>query len=145
MKERTFFLNTILAVVVGVLLLAGVCVRVFAPVVMLPVPGIPELAAVSLIALLVDHYVTGGVKRCYVCAFVLAALTFGILPWAAGFAGGMAGVKLGLVGGVVFCVTAGLFASMQDRMRTGSGSKLTPVICAAGLYLAAQCFAGMIL
>ena len=131
--------------VVGALLLAGVCVRVFAPVAMLPVPGIPELVAVSLLALLIDHYVNGSVKRCYVCVLALAVLTFGILPWAAGFVSVLTAVKVGLTGGVVFAVTAWLFASMQDRMRTGSGSKLTPVICALGLYLAAQCFAGMIL
>jgi len=34
---------------------------------------------------------------------------------------------------------------MQDRMKAGAGSKLTPVMCAVGLYLASQCFAGMIL
>jgi len=145
MKDKTFYLNTILAVVLGVLLLAAVAVRVFVPVAMLPNAGIPDLVLISLIALVIDHYLASGADRCYICIFVLAVLSFGLLPWASGVVAGMDAVKMAIVGGVVFTAVTWLFSSMQDRMKSGSGSKLTPVMCAVGLYLASQCFAGMIL
>ena len=50
MKDKTFYLNTILAAVLGIALLAVIAVRVFVPVAMLPDAGIPELVLVSLIA-----------------------------------------------------------------------------------------------
>lgn len=145
MKDKTFYLNTILAVVLGIVLLAAVAVRVFVPVAMLPKAGVPELVLVSLIALVIDHYLTAGADRRYIWIFVLAVLSFGLLPWAAGVVSGMEAVKAALAGGVVFTAVTWLFSSMQDRMRSGSGSKVTPVMCALGLYLASQCFAGMLL
>ena len=145
MKDKTFFLNTILALVLGIALLAEVMIRVFMPVAFLPDAGIPDLVLVSLIAVLVDHYAAAGVKRDYVWIFVLAVVTFGLLPLAAGYASGMEVLKLAVTGGVVFTAVVWLFSSMQDRMRSGSGCKITPVICALVLYLASQCFAGMII
>lgn len=145
MKDKTFYLNTILAAVLGIALLAVIAVRVFVPVAMLPDAGIPELVLVSLIALVIDHYLAAGAERRYIWIFVLAVLSFGILPWAAGVVSGMEAVKTAIVGGIVFTVVTGLFSSMQNRMKSGSGSKVTPVMCALGLYLASQCFAGMIL
>jgi len=145
MKDKTFFLNTILAVVLGIVLLAAIIVRVFIPIAFLPNPGIPELVLLSLIALLFDHYLVADAKRSYGWIFGLSAVTFGVLPWAAGFVNGLVVLKMAVIGGVVFTVVVWLFSSMQDRMRSGSGSKVTPVICALALYLASQCFAGMIL
>lgn len=145
MKDKTFYLNTILAVVLGVLLLAVIAVRVFVPVAMLPEAGITDLVLVSLIALVIDHYMTGGESRNYIWIFVLSVLSFGILPWAAGAVCGVDAVKTALVGGIVFTAVTWLYSSMQDRMKSGNGSKVTPVMCALGLYLAVQGFAGMIL
>lgn len=145
MKDKTFFLNTVLALVLGIALLAVIVIRVFVPVAFLPNPGIPDLVLLSLIAVLIDHYLAAGAKRSYGRIFGLAVLTFALLPLAAGYAAGMMVLKLAVTGGVVFTAVVWLFSSMQDRMRSGSGSKLTPVICALALYLASQCFAGMIL
>jgi len=52
---------------------------------------------------------------------------------------------LAAVGGVVFTAIAWIFSSIQDRLSTGPAAKAAPVLSALGLYLAPQCFAGMLL
>lgn len=145
MREKSYFLNTVLAVVTGVILLGAVLVRVFMPIVMIPSPGIPELTALSLLVLLIEHYLKKEGKRCYLCVFVLAAVTFGLLPWAAGFVALNELWKTALVGGAVFTAVTWIFTSMQERINSGKANKAVPVINAIGLYLAVQCFAGMFL
>lgn len=145
MKENKYFLNTALAVVLGLSLLANLLVRTFAPAVIIPALNIPGMVLVSLLALVLDHYLAPGAKRCWICIPVLSALTFGLLPFAACFVAADEALKLALAGGVVFTVTAWLFSSIQDRLSSGPASKAAPLFSALGLYLAAQCFAGMIL
>ena len=144
MKNKTYLLSTFLAAVVGIALLACIVVRAFFPAVILPKANIPNLVLLGLIALVLDHYLAPGAKRCYICIPVFAALTFGLLPWAACFVGAAEAVKLAVVGGVVFTVTAWLFTSIQDRLSSGPACKAAPVVSAFGLYLAAQCFMGML-
>ena len=145
MKENKFFLNTALAVVVGIALLVMVLLRTFAPAVIMPQLNIPNLVLLSLIALLLDHYLGKGAKRCYLCILVLSALTFGLLPLAACFAGAWEALKLAVVGGIIFTVCTWLFSSVQERLSSGPAAKAAPVLSALGLYLAAQCFAGILL
>ena len=52
---------------------------------------------------------------------------------------------LALVGGLVFWATAWLFETIQDRLSTGPVAKAAPALSVLGLYLAAQCFSGMII
>lgn len=144
MKENKYFLNTALAVVLGLALTAAVLVRTFAPAVIIPGLDLPNLVLVSLTALVIDHYLAPGAKRCWICIPVLSALTFGLLPFAACFVGGAEALKLGIIGGVVFTVTAWLFTSMQDRLSSGPAAKAAPLFSAFGLYLAAQCLMGIL-
>ena len=145
MKENKYFLNTALALVLGAALLVAVFVRTFAPIIIIPALDIPNMVLLSLAALLLDHYVAKNARRCYLCIPVLGALTFGLLPFGACFVGALEAVKLGLVGGVVFTVVTLLFTSIQDRLSSGPAAKAAPVLSAVGLYLACQCFMGMIL
>ena len=145
MKNNTYLLNTLLAVVLGCALLVAVLVHTFAPIMIIPQLNIPNMVLVSLAALLLDHYLAPGAKRCYICIPVLAVLTFGLLPWAACFMGAAEAVKLAVAGGVVFTVTTWLFTSIQDRLSSGPACKAAPVVSAFGLYLAVQCFAGILL
>lgn len=145
MKKNTYFLNTALAVVLGTALLAAVLVRTFGPIIIIPPLNIPNMVLLSLVALLADHYLSGGANRCYICIPVLSALTFGLLPFAACFVGVWDALKLGVVGGVVFTVVTVLFTSIQDRLSSGPDCKAAPVLSAFGLYLAAQCFMGIVL
>lgn len=144
MKDKMYLLNTLLAVVLGVALLAAVLVRAFAPIIIIPQLSIPNLVLISLVALLLDHYLAPKAKRCYICIPLLSAVTFGLLPLAAYFVNGGEAIKLAVVGGVVFTVTTWLFTSIQDRISTGPDCKGAAVVSAMGLYLAAQCFAGIL-
>lgn len=142
MKEKTYFLNTFLAVVLGAALLAEVLVRTFAPNFIILQLDIPAMTAISLAALLLDHYIVKDAPRCYICIPVFAAITFGLLPFAACFVGALEALKLAVLGAVVFTVTTWLFTSMMDRLSTGPAAKLAPVVSALGLYLASQVFMG---
>ncbi len=145
MKNKTYILNTLLAAVLGVLLLGAILVRTFAPAVIIPEWNIPSLVLVSLLALVLDHYVAPGAKRCYICIPVVSAVTFGLLPWAAGFAGAGESLITALAGGIVFTVTTWLYSSIQERLSSGPAAKAAPILSALGLYLAFQCFAGILL
>ncbi len=144
MKENKYFLNTALAAVLGIACAAAVLVRTFAPAVVIPRLDIPNMVALSLAALLADHYLAPAAKRCYICIPLFAAISFGLLPFCAGFAGSWEVAKLAVLGGVVFTAATWLFSAMMERLSTGPAAKLAPVFSALGLYLAAQCFAGLL-
>ena len=144
MKKNTYFLNTALAAVLGVILTVCILVRTFAPQIIMWELNVPNMVLISLLALVADFYLAEGAKRCYICIAGLGAVTFGLLPWAACFVGGGEAVKLGLVGGIVFTVTTALYTSMADRISSGPAAKAAPVMSALGLYLAAQVLCGMI-
>ena len=143
MKNKKYVLNTALAIVLFIAVLVCVLVRTFVPAALLPGLSIPNMVLLSLIALLADHYLAKDADRCYICAAIFSALTFGLLPFAAGFVALDSAWKLALMGGVVFTVTTWLFTSVQDRLSTGPVAKAAPIMSALGLYLAAQCFIGM--
>ena len=98
MKAATFKLNTILAAVVGLACLVLVLVRAFAPFTVLPLVDIPNLATVSIAALVVDCYLNGKnrVSHCWVITAVLAVLTFWLMPWAAGLTDAAYALRVGV-------------------------------------------------
>ena len=144
MKNKTYTLNTLLAAVLGAALLACVLVRTFLPRIILPELDIPNMVLLSLVALVADHYAAPGAKRCYICIPIFAAITFGLLPFAACFVGVWVALKLALLGGVIFTAVTWLYTTMVDRISSGPAAKAAPVISAVGLYLAVQCFAGLL-
>lgn len=143
MKRNIFFLNVLLAGMLGLILLAWVLVRTFLPGIVLCGLDIPGLALLSLVALLVEHALAPGQRRQYLWIFAFSAATFGLLPLAAGAAGEWE--KLALTGSVVFTVVTWLFTSALNRISSGKQAKAAPIITALGIYLAAQGFAGMLL
>ena len=145
MKKNTYTLNTVLAMVLGAALLAAVLVRTFAPRIILAELDIPNMVLISLVALVVDHYLAPDAKRCYICIPVFSAITFGLLPFAACFVGAGEALKLAISGGIIFTAMTWLFSSIQDRLSTGPAAKAAPVVSAFGLYLAVQALMGMIL
>lgn len=140
---KKYMLNTFLAAVFTAVLLVMVFARAMCPVLIFPGFGVPNLVLISLIALLLDHYIVKDAPRCYICIPVFAFLTFALLPYAAGFAAPAEVLLLGIKGCITFTVTTWLFTSMADRISTGPEAKLAPVMSAVGLYLASQCFMGM--
>lgn len=143
MKKNTYTLNTVLAVLLGATLLVCVLIRTFAPRIIMPHLDVVNMALISLAALVVDHYLAPDAKRCYICIPVFSAITFGLLPFAACFVGGLEAVKLGITGGIVFTVVTWLFSAMMDRISTGPAAKAAPFVSAFGLYLAIQALMGM--
>ena len=145
MKQNKYFLNTALALTLFVAMCTMLIIRVRESAVILPVLNIPNMVLVSLVALVADHYLAKDAKRCYICIPVLGAVSFALLPLMAGFACQHDFWKFGLVGGAVFTVTTFLFTSLTDRLTTGPKAQGAVIISALGIYLAAQCFAGIIL
>ena len=145
MNDKKYTLNTVLVAVFGLELLTLVLLRAFAPNVILPRFDLIHLVTVSLAALVIDHYLSPGAKRCYVCIPVFSFLTFCILPWAAGLVPmvDLDALWLGLTGCIVFTATTWVFTSIQDRLSTGPAARFAPVVSAVGIWLAIQAFAGM--
>ena len=144
MKNNKYFLNTALAAVVGLALIGCVLLRTFIPAIILPQLSISNMVLLSLVALLLDHYCAKGAKRCWWCIPVFSLLTFGVLPYAASLVGVLEALKLAVVGCAVFTATTWLFSSIQNRIASGPVAKAAPVLSALGLYLASQCFAGIL-
>ena len=145
MKNKTYTLNTLLAAVLGAALLVCVLVRTFAPRMILPELDIPNLVLISLITLVLDHYLAPGADRCYLCIPVFSAITFGLLPFAACFVSGLEALKLGVIGGVLFTVVTWLFTTIQERLSSGPAAKASAFFSAVSLYMAAQCLMGILL
>ncbi|MBR2053256.1 MAG: hypothetical protein IJ968_00005, partial [Clostridia bacterium] len=66
MKKNTYTLNTILAAVLGAALFVCVFIRTFAPRIILPELDVPNLVLISLVALVLDHYLAPNAERCYI-------------------------------------------------------------------------------
>ena len=142
MKNRTTILNTILAAVLGVTLLASMIAKVMCPQLILPQLNIPYVAAVSLVALVIASFVDAE-EGCIYCEMLLAAVSFGVLPMVAGVASGMAALKLALCGGIVFGALDLMVNAMTKRIAMAGICKCTVIPSAFVLYFACQCFAGI--
>ena len=148
MKAVTFKLNTVLSGVVGAVCLVLLLVRTFMPQAILPLIDIPNLAAVCAAALVIECYLGRKQvpKRNWALTAVLAFLTFWLLPWAAGLCSGVGeALRLGVIAGLLFTAMAFLFTSIWERLNSGKAGFLAPVCIGAVMYLACQCFAGMLL
>lgn len=145
MNEKKYMLNTLLAVVIGSIFLTMVLVRTFFPLVILPRADIPNLVLVSLVALVLDHYLAPGAKRCYICIPVFSAVTFGLLSYVSAYAALGEAVTLAIAGGIVFTVTTWVFSAIQERLSSGPAAKASAFFSAVSLYMAAQCFTGIFL
>lgn len=145
MKDKSYLLNTLLAGVLGLALLACAAVRAFLPALILPRLNIPNMTLVSLAVLLLDDILAPRAGRRYVRIAALSAVSFGLLPWAAGLAEPGQVWKLAIVGCAVFTGNTWLFTSIRERLSSGPNARGALILSALGLYLACQCFAGMVL
>ena len=143
MKNKTYTLNTVLTAVLTAVLAAMVVLRTVSPQLILMQFDIVSITGISLAALVLDHYLAPNAKRCYICIPLFAALSFGILPFAAGMVAVKYLLGLALTGAVVFTVCTFVFTSIQDRLSSGPAAKLAPIMSAFGIWLAVQAFAGI--
>lgn len=145
MKNNKYLLPVILVAVLFVALLAGMIIQIIQPAAILPVLNIPNMVLLSVVALLVEHFLAKGNPRCYVCILVFGVAAFAALPLMAGFTCIHEFWKYGLVGGVTFAITTFLFSSAIQRLQTGPKAPAAAVLTGLGIYLAAQCFAGILI
>ena len=143
MNNKKYTLPTALIGVMTAVLLAFVLVRTFLPNFIIPALDVPNMVLISLIALLADHYLAPGAKRCWICIPLFAALSFGILPLAANLVAPMDALGMAVSGCVIFTAAAWTFTSIQDRLSSGPAAKAAPVMSALGIWLAVQAFAGI--
>ena len=141
MKKNTMLVNTLLAVVLGAGLLVGVVWITFMPYVVLPELDAIAMVAITLIALVLEYYISGKQERNWAVQIVLGTVTFGGLSFAAGLP--YAGIKTFIVGAVVFAVVTFLFDSMVCRLEVTTDKKCAVIPTAFVLFLACQCFMGM--
>lgn len=145
MKNNKFLLPMMLIAVLFAALLGGMLMQIFIPAVILPPLNIPNMVLLSVVALLADHLFTKGLQRNYVWVALFGVAAFALLPLMAGFACVHTFWKYGVVGGITFTITTFLFSSAAQRLRTGPKAPAALVLTGLGIYLAAQCFAGIIL
>lgn len=145
MKNKLFLLPVLLVAVLFVALLAGMLVQIVQPAAILPPLNIPNMVLLSVVALLLDYFLTKSSSRCYVCVVLFGFAAFAALPLMAGFACVHDFWKYGLVGGVTFTLTTFLFSSAVQRLKTGPKAPAAVALTGLGIYLAAQCFAGILL
>ena len=143
MEKKNFVLNVLLAVVLGAGLLVGMVWRVFQPNVVLADLELPAIAALILIALVIEYLFKGTQKRAWAVQILLAAITFAVIPFAAGYAG--AGIRLILCGTAMFAALTFIFDSVAERVNVTCDCKCAMIPTAFVMYLACQCLMGMIL
>ena len=145
MKNNKYLLNTILAAVVFVACAIALIVRVWLPAAVIPVLNIPNMVLVSVLALLLEHFIARDNPRCYWATAIFGVLSFGILPLMAGFACIHTFWKFGIIGGCVFTVTTFLFTSATERLLTGPKARLAVILTGLGIWLVSQCFMGILI
>ena len=145
MKNNRYLHIVLLTAVLFAALCVAVVIRSLIPAFNLPALNIPNMVFLGMIALLLEYFIAGCNPRCYVCTFLFGAVAFGVLPLMAGFACVHDFWKYGLVGGAVFTAVTFLFTSAVSRIRTGPKAKAAVALTGLGIWLAAQCFAGILL
>jgi hypothetical protein len=143
MEKKSFVLNILLAAVLGAGLLVGMVWGAFQPNVVLADLELPAIAALILIALVIEYLFKGTQKRAWAVQILLAAITFAVIPFAAGYAG--AGIRLILCGTAMFAALTFIFDSVAERVNVTCDCKCAMIPTAFVMYLACQCLMGMIL
>lgn len=141
MKKNTMLLNQLLTAVLAIGLLIGMVWRSFQPNVVLPKLDLPAMAALILIALLLEYFLTGTKKRVWGVQILFAAATFWLLPTVAGLK--TAGIKTMICGTAAFVILTILFDWTAERTEVSGNGKGAMAAAAFCMYLACQCFMGM--
>lgn len=140
MKAKFYVKNTLLAVELGLVCLAVILMRTFSQGTLLPRFDIPFLVLMSVIPMIIACYVKAEGNDNVLVSVLLAAVTFTVLPLAAGWDTGMSAVKMFAEGAVVFAVTDAFCTSIGRRVATGPKAPLALAANGFVLYLASQCF-----
>ena len=137
--KNTYRLNTFLAAVAGLVFLGYLTEHAFAPAAILPPLDLMLVSGISLVALILEHYSGKPVEgRCWPVTALLSALTFVLLPLAAGLMSGQELLRFALVSWAAFMVLTFLFTAICQRLASSPASKIAPLLSAGVLFLAVQ-------
>lgn len=142
---RAYMRNVLLAVVLAAVLIVMLLVETFSPASILPPVNIPNLIGLCALVLMLDCWLNPDGEEEILWSGAMAFVTFFLLGWASGMDLGAPVWKIALVGAVVFGGMAWLFRSIAERIRSGRCGNAALVVTAFGLFLAGQCFTGIIL
>ena len=145
MKRLKINETTMLALVIGITLIIMVGLRIFLPAAILIQLDIPNIAGLSLLSLLLTHYLGEKKNSNILLNLVFAAIIFGCLPWFAALTTVKEALWMAGVGGVEYALLSWMFASMTDRMECTVKSRLAPICSAFVLFLAFQGFGNILL
>lgn len=144
MKNKPCLLPVSLIIIELIVFLTIILTHTFFPSFVIPKASIPNLTLISVLSLLLDYFLKGYAKRSYPLLAVFSLLSFFLLPLASGYAPLNEAIKLAVAGAVTFLVTTFLFTSAITRLKTGPKAPFAPILTALTLFMASQCFQGMI-
>ncbi len=145
MKKMKINETMMLTLVNGIILIVMVVLRVFLPTADLMKFQIPSIAGISLVSLLLTHYLGEEEKKSPIRNLVFGALVFGVLPLLAGFVGMEDFVILAATGGVEYALISWIFRSMLERMENTAKTRVEPFLIAFILFLAFQAFENIVI
>ena len=140
MKNNKYLLSVLLVLTLFVSLLTLIIIHTFFPMAILPKFDLSSIMLISLIALLINHYIN--TEKSSLLVILFAFIAFGLLPYASGFVTIVDALILALKGGITFTITMFVFNSIQEHI-SDEKNIATPIITAVMLYLAVQCLMGI--
>lgn len=142
MKKSAYTANVILAIFLAALLLAVLLFRAVIPALMLRGINIPSMAAVSLLSLLAERSLIREIRHRKLAQGLLAAVTFALLPRAAGMVFTIWKIlRYAIAGGLVFAACMALLDSLHERVE-GSAALFAAAFM---VFLASQGFASILI
>lgn len=143
MEKKNTAVNILLTGLLFLWLLAAALLDAFRPDLILSGLNIPMMLAMILAAFCAEYFMFSTPDHHRVPQALLAAAAFGVLPWAAGVIPAGSLWQYGLIGGVLFLITAYLFDSIAERLRSGAMGYAALLSAAFVLFLAGQCLSGI--
>lgn len=144
MNKKKDNLGIILSCITGAAFMVAMLVRALLPRMILPNIDLLTVLLLSLTALVADCYLSKTKNRDFRLIPVYGALIFGLFPLVTGFISPVNALITALIGAAVLTAMTLIFDTMTERLSDTSAAKLAPVMCALGLYLAAQCLMGIV-
>ncbi len=144
MKKKIDMSGILLSTVTVVILLSAMLIRAFFARVILPDFGFSVIITISLLTLVLNHYLYKDRRKDYRFIPIYAAFVFGLFPWVSCFCAPIEALKSAVIGTLVFTVTSFVFDSIILRLSAAGASKAAPLISAFTLFLASECLMGII-
>ena len=144
MRKNPYFINVLHGAFVGIICLIRLLLEAFSPAVVLPRIDIPFLVILSVIPMTLEYYLVSERNREPFLSIILAGETVALLPYCGGWSINMPIWKLFFAGAAVFGITDLFYAGIGERMSSCPNSKISPAVNAFILFLASQCFQGLL-